>query len=313
MAFVRKIKGSLVTQDSSVYIGEETYLFYDIETGCIRRCDGTPGGAPLGPGCSFGGGGNESWREPAVVRDGTPYASNANFPITGTIDGTLLADGARVLFTNVTAAGESNVWVWNSTTTSWTEDTKAEEDGDALIVQEGSSSDEFWLYNGTTWTLFSGGGGTPSPLTTKGDIYTYDTGDARLPVGTDGQVLVADSSTATGLKWDTAAGGLQQATITIAPTNTSTVISFAPTLNASTKYLITVVDTVTGDVAASEVYGSYKQTGNVVSHNHYSKIGDKIKYKPVVAFSSPNVNLDVTNNDTNPITVSVTRIPVISI
>lgn len=45
-----------------------------------------------------------------------------------------------------------------------------------------------------------------SPLTTKGDIYTYSTVDDRLPVGTNGQVLSADSAEATGLKWITAAG-----------------------------------------------------------------------------------------------------------
>ena len=42
-----------------------------------------------------------------------------------------------------------------------------------------------------------------TPLTTKGDIYTHDaTADARLPVGLDTQMLVADSSTTTGLKWE---------------------------------------------------------------------------------------------------------------
>ena len=40
-----------------------------------------------------------------------------------------------------------------------------------------------------------------SPLTTKGDLYTYDTDNARLPIGTDGQMLVADSVETTGLKW----------------------------------------------------------------------------------------------------------------
>ncbi len=41
------------------------------------------------------------------------------------------------------------------------------------------------------------------PLTTKGDIYTYSTTIDRLPVGTNGQTLVADSSQSTGLEWQT--------------------------------------------------------------------------------------------------------------
>lgn len=55
------------------------------------------------------------------------------------------------------------------------------------------------------WEASAGGGA--SPLTTKGDLFTYDTGDQRLPVGTDGQVLTADSAEATGVKWATASGG----------------------------------------------------------------------------------------------------------
>src|SRR5262245_17201263 len=47
----------------------------------------------------------------------------------------------------------------------------------------------------------SGGGGS-SPTTTKGDLIVRDaTADARLPVGTDGQILTADSTQTLGVKW----------------------------------------------------------------------------------------------------------------
>ena len=52
-------------------------------------------------------------------------------------------------------------------------------------------------YNGTAWTAV----GSVSPLTTKGDLYSYSTTNARLPVGSDGQTLVANSSQTTGLAY----------------------------------------------------------------------------------------------------------------
>ena len=62
----------------------------------------------------------------------------------------------------------------------------------------------------------NGTAGSASPLTTKGDLFAYDTDDQRLAIGADGEVLTADSATATGLKWaDPTLGTVPYAHLTI--------------------------------------------------------------------------------------------------
>lgn len=54
---------------------------------------------------------------------------------------------------------------------------------------------------GETALEFASVAGGSSPLTTKGDLYTYSTMDARLGVGTDNYMLTPDAAQTTGLKW----------------------------------------------------------------------------------------------------------------
>ena len=102
-------------------------------------------------------------------------------------------------------------------------------------------------YNGTAWTAV----GSSSPLTTKGDLYTYSTTNARLPVGSNNQVLTADSAQALGVKWASPAGGgkvlqvVQGTTATSVTISTSTITdtgltaTITPTLSTS-KVLVLV-------------------------------------------------------------------------
>lgn len=72
------------------------------------------------------------------------------------------------------------------------------EDNKSIILSY-SSVESRWMVMGGTGTAFV------SPLTTNGDIFVHNgTIDTRLPVGTNGFLLSADSSEATGLKWITA-------------------------------------------------------------------------------------------------------------
>jgi len=78
--------------------------------------------------------------------------------------------------------------------------------GSGTALKTGAINDgEFLKRVGTT--IVSAAAGGSSPLTTKGDLYTFSTVDARLGVGTNGHVLTADSTEATGVKWAAAGGG----------------------------------------------------------------------------------------------------------
>lgn len=74
---------------------------------------------------------------------------------------------------------------------------------------------------------------TALPMTTKGDLYVFGTGITRMPVGTNGQFLQADSSQANGMKWATITG-----TGTVSQINTSNGVTGGPITSTGTLSII---------------------------------------------------------------------------
>ena len=62
-----------------------------------------------------------------------------------------------------------------------------------------------------------------TPLTTKGDLFGFDTADARIPIGTNGQVLTADSTQSLGLKWAAPASGTTAAGVYLQKSGTQSI------------------------------------------------------------------------------------------
>lgn len=104
----------------------------------------------------------------------TAASSNVVIAPAGTLTGTTLA--ANVVSSSLTSVGTITTGVWNGTT---------------IAIANG----------GTGQVTANAAFGALSPLTTKGDVLGYSTLNARIPVGTNGQVLTADSTQALGVKW----------------------------------------------------------------------------------------------------------------
>lgn len=104
----------------------------------------------------------------------TAASGNVVVAPAGTLTGTTLA--ANVVTSSLTSVGTITTGTWNGTT---------------IAIANG----------GTGQTTASAAFGALSPLTTKGDIHGFSTVNARVPIGSNNQVLTADSTQTLGLKW----------------------------------------------------------------------------------------------------------------
>jgi hypothetical protein len=132
----------------------------------------------------------------------------------------------------------------------------------------GASLIEVDTINGWVTVAFAGGEGGSSPLTTKGDIYVYSSADTRLPIGTNGQILSANSATATGLQWinpptttdpdaihDNVSGEISAVTLKASPTGSDLVlIEDAAASNAKKRVTLTSIVALASSTDAAAIH-----------------------------------------------------------
>lgn len=111
--------------------------------------------------------------------------------------------------------------------------------------------------------------GIPSPLTTKGDIYTYSTVNDRLAVGTNGQILFSDSTASTGLKWGTASTSVL---ITRDMTAASGAVVTAHGLGRIPNYLRITGYVVGASGMTLSSFGTYQTASNTNKSIYFSNV-----------------------------------------
>ena len=193
---------------------------------------------------------------------GTVVQMNSASATTITVNQSLFAAGDTVQIQNV---GVGVCTVTAGTATVSTSSTLALKQYDAGSL----------YFNTTSAAIFfaSDAADGSSPLTTKGDLYGFSTLDARIPIGTNNQVLTADSAQALGLKWAT-------------PT-TAAFIGCSVTKSAVQSIANATATTLTWD---GELFDTSTFHDNSTNNSRITIPAGKDGYYQVTAFASPTGN-----------------------
>jgi len=200
------------------------------------------------------GGGSPSTKTTSYVLTaadaGTVIQMNSASATTITVNTALFAAGDSVQIQNINS-GVVTITAGTATVTTSGSLALSQWEGGFLYFTSASAA-IFFDYTQT---------GAVSPLTTKGDIWGYSTLDARIPIGTNNQVLTADSAQALGLKWATPVSGSMTLLSTTTLSGTVTTVS---SIDQTYKDLLVTVSNATWNTS-DDAIAFYTNVSSVTS------------------------------------------------
>ncbi|NCX94572.1 MAG: hypothetical protein EBX40_07840, partial [Gammaproteobacteria bacterium] len=198
---------------------------------------------------------------------GTRIEMNAAGATTVTVNTGLFSAGDTLFIQNI-GAGACTVTAGTATVN------KATAGSLTLSQYQGGT---LYFVSASSAIFFADAGYTP-PLTTKGDLFGYDTAAARIPIGSNNQVLTADSTQALGLKWATPSGAQNYSLLGTGTTTSGSTVTVSGI--SGQNQLIVLLKGVSG----TGIYSEFTLRLNSDSGSNYDQM--RVVYNPAGTYAA---------------------------
>lgn len=274
-----------------------------------------------------------SWREPVEAHDSASTVLPTGVATqTITVDGVVISDGERVLFSAIAAGNGPNVYIYDQAAGTFSEDANLETAGDTVYTVQGTDAGKRFTFNGTAWVQTDGttsdelgfirsfigkntnGAETPNYTSTNQIVQSTDLEtsisalDAAIgPDLTGNTIITAGGDTNTELQ--DLADFVEENNKEVNAVNVTTITTIDSVVAEMSKWVIRIEEVATpANVYAAELFATHD--GTSVDHTKYGilKMGANINGLTMDVTLTGGNTLNITVTSTAAVNVKVKRV-----